>query len=56
MIGNYHENNGGSKRVLEKCGFVFENFTPDAVELKESKTGMKGKKVGLGRMKWDRGV
>lgn len=56
LTGNYLENNGGSKRVLEKCGFVFESFTLDAVELKESKTGVKGKRVGLGRMKWERKV
>jgi len=54
ITGAYLEHNGASKRVLEKTGFVFDSFVPNAIEMAESKTGVKGKKVGLGRMKWDR--
>ncbi|GME23814.1 hypothetical protein GTA08_BOTSDO10325 [Neofusicoccum parvum] len=52
LNGGFFDHNIGSRRVLEKCGFVFEVVKPDVVEFPESKTGVKGKKVGLGLMTW----
>lgn len=48
------EHNPASRRVFEKSGFSFVKIYPDVVELPEAKTGVKGKKVGLGVVKWDR--
>ncbi|KAG9248670.1 hypothetical protein BJ878DRAFT_476280 [Calycina marina] len=39
-----------SRRVFKKNGFVFLKNLPDATELQESKTGMKGKKASLTAM------
>lgn len=54
LTGSFFEHNGASKRVFEKCGFVFDKFVPEAIELAKSKTGVKGKRAGLGRMKWEK--
>jgi len=54
LYGAFYETNLASKRVFEKVGFVFEKMVPGAVELKEERTGVKGKKMGLGVMKWTR--
>jgi RimJ/RimL family protein N-acetyltransferase len=54
LFGSFFDHNIASKRVFEKNGFVFEGITPDAFELAESKTGVKGKRVGLGMMRWER--
>lgn len=54
LTGAYYDTNVASKRVFEKVGFVFDKVVPDAIELAESKTGVKGKRVGLGVMRWKR--
>jgi hypothetical protein len=54
MTGAYMDHNAASKKVLEKNGFIFDSLVPDCIEMLEVKTGVKGKKVGLGRMKWER--
>lgn len=54
ITGSYFEHNGGSRKVFEKNGFVLEKLIPDCYELPESKTGVKGKKVGVGIMRWTR--
>ncbi len=51
ITGSYFECNSGSRKVFEKNGFVFQEFVPDFYELLESKTGMNGKRVGVGFMK-----
>jgi RimJ/RimL family protein N-acetyltransferase len=53
MQSGYLEGNFASRRVLEKCGFVFSKLIPEAIEVQESKCGVKGKKVALGHMQWD---
>ena len=52
LTGAYFEHNGASRRVFEKNGFVFEKTVSDVVELAEAKTRIKGRKVGLGIMRW----
>jgi L-amino acid N-acyltransferase YncA len=54
VIGVFFDYNTASKRVFEKNGFEFMGVTPNAIELSEAKTGVKGKKVGLGTMIWER--
>ena len=54
ITGCYFEHNAGSRKVFEKNGFVFEKVIPDCFELPESKTGVKGKKIGIGFMRWTR--
>ncbi len=54
ITGAYFVSNRASRRVFEKSGFVLEEELPDLIELAESKTGVKGKKVGLGSMRWER--
>lgn len=54
LTGSYLEHNTGSKRVLEKCGFVFDSVLRDAVEVQETKTGVKWKRVSVCNMKWRR--
>jgi len=39
--------------VFEKNGFVYLEHVQDAVELQESKTGVKGKMGSLTFMKWE---
>ena len=52
MSGAYLDHNIGSKKVLEKNGWIFDKFEPDRIELPESMTGVKGKKFGMVLMKW----
>jgi len=52
--GSYLEHNQASRRVFEKCGFVFDRLVKDVVELSEAKTGVKGKMCGMGYMTWTR--
>ncbi len=47
------EHNDASRRVFEKCGFVFEKMVSDMIEMPESKIGEKVRKVGLGIMRWE---
>jgi len=54
MSGSYLDYNIACKRVFEKNGWVFDKFEPDRIELPESMTGVKGRKFGMGVMKWDR--
>lgn len=54
MSGSYLEHNLATRRVFEKCGWTFVKFEPDRIELPEAITGIKGKKFGMGVMKWDR--
>ncbi|KAF4626171.1 hypothetical protein G7Y89_g11990 [Cudoniella acicularis] len=54
MTAALFEENIASRKVLEKCGFLFEELVADAIELPESKTGVEEKNVGIGRMRWDR--
>jgi len=54
IIGAYFSHNLASRRVFEKNGYVFKETYPDVLELAESKTGVKGKMVGLGIMEWNR--
>jgi RimJ/RimL family protein N-acetyltransferase len=54
MSGSYLEHNGASRRVFEKCGWTFVKFEPDRIELPEVMTGVKGKKFGMGVMRWDK--
>lgn len=56
ITGTFFDHNAASKRVFEKNGFEFVSMTPDAFEIAESKVGIKGKRVGLGMMKWERKV
>ncbi|KAE9365741.1 hypothetical protein N431DRAFT_429975 [Stipitochalara longipes BDJ] len=51
---SYFDHNAASRKVLEKHGFVLDKIEPDYFELPESKTGVKGKKIGVGFMKWTR--
>jgi RimJ/RimL family protein N-acetyltransferase len=51
---SYFEHNPASRKVLERNGFVFDQMKPDFFELPETKTGVKGKKVGIGFVKWIR--
>jgi len=53
ITGAYFEHNRASRRVFEKTGFVLEKVVPEAIELPETKTGVKGQKVGVGIMGWD---
>ncbi|KKY23067.1 hypothetical protein UCDDS831_g03192 [Diplodia seriata] len=48
LKGSCLTHNKASKRVLEKCGFVFENEESDVFEVAESKTGIK-ESIGQGR-------
>jgi len=50
----YFDHNHASVRVLEKNGFVLNKVVPDAFELPESKTGIKGRKFGVGYHIWTR--
>ncbi|KAF4302011.1 hypothetical protein GTA08_BOTSDO06173 [Botryosphaeria dothidea] len=52
LRGGYLEHNVGSKRVLEKCGFVYERKLADFVEINEKKIGVKGKKANAVDMIW----
>ena len=52
--GSYYTTNKASRRVFEKNNFAFWKEVPDLIELSELKTGVKGKKVGIGLMKWER--
>ncbi|KAL0264901.1 hypothetical protein SLS55_000855 [Diplodia seriata] len=52
LKGSCLTHNKASKRVLEKCGFVFENEESDVFEVAESKTGVKGQRVGAIHMRW----
>ncbi|PQE16931.1 hypothetical protein CJF30_00003639 [Rutstroemia sp. NJR-2017a BBW] len=57
LYGSYLAYNKASSRVFEKCGFVFEGFAEDVIELPENKRKevpeeWKGKKIGVGEMKW----
>jgi RimJ/RimL family protein N-acetyltransferase len=54
LTGTFYDHNTASRRVFEKNGFKFMGITPDVVEIAESKTGVKGKRVGLGMMFWER--
>ncbi len=55
LIGTHFEHNAASKQVFEKCGFASVALLPDAVTINEAKIGgVKGKKVGLGVMRWER--
>jgi RimJ/RimL family protein N-acetyltransferase len=54
ITGSYFEHNIASRKVFEKNGFVFQELIPDYLELPESKTGVKGTKVGMGFLKWTR--
>jgi len=54
IYGDYHITNKASRRVFEKCGFTLWKEIPDLEEISETKTGVKGKKVGLGIMRWER--
>lgn len=54
IAGGYLEHNHASRRVFEKCGWKFVKFEPDRIELPEAMTGVKGKKLGMGFMEWDR--
>lgn len=56
ISASYLEHNGASRRVFEKCGWRFVKFEPDRIELPEVMTGTKGKKVGMGVIKWERGI
>ncbi|KAL1634633.1 hypothetical protein SLS58_010575 [Diplodia intermedia] len=52
LKGSCLTHNKASKRVLEKCGFVFESEEHDIFEVAESKTGVKGQRVGAIHMRW----
>jgi RimJ/RimL family protein N-acetyltransferase len=57
LYGSYLAYNKPSSRVFEKCGFVFEGFAEGVVGLPENKQKelpeeWKGKKIGVGEMKW----
>ncbi|KAL9618610.1 MAG: hypothetical protein Q9160_006721 [Pyrenula sp. 1 TL-2023] len=54
MMCDYLEHNTASRRVFEKVGFSLVGVYPDVIELSEVKTGVKGKKVGLGVLEWKR--
>lgn len=55
LFGTYFGHNAASKRVFEKCGFTFVTMVPDAITVNEAKIGgVKGRKVGLGVMRWER--
>ncbi len=54
FTGSYLEHNRASRRVFEKCGFVFVAFQEAWVEMPEVKMGVVGKKLGLGLLRWDR--
>jgi RimJ/RimL family protein N-acetyltransferase len=53
-MGGYFSENLASKKVFEKCGFTFLNEIPDLIDVAELKCGVKGKKVGLGMMRWEK--
>lgn len=53
LTGAYIDHNNASKRVFEKNGFVYFQHISDAMELPESKTGVKGKMVSMTVMKWE---
>lgn len=50
----FFEHNVASRRVFEKNGFSHLGWFPEVVEMPEAKTGVKGKKVGLGVVEWER--
>lgn len=52
--GNYLEHNTPSRKVFEKCGFVFEDLVPEAVALNPTKLNGVQKKLGTGRTVWQR--
>jgi len=54
IAGSYFDHNSASRKVFERNGFVFWKTVEEAFELQESKTGVKGKKVGAGFMRWTR--
>jgi RimJ/RimL family protein N-acetyltransferase len=54
ITGSFFDYNPGSRKVFEKNGFVFQEIVPDSYELPESKTGVKGKRIGVGYMRWTR--
>ncbi|KAH7346887.1 hypothetical protein BKA65DRAFT_503536 [Rhexocercosporidium sp. MPI-PUGE-AT-0058] len=53
LTRSYLDHNWGSRRVFEKCGFTFDCAVPGSVEMDEGKTRVKGKRVGIERMKWN---
>ncbi|OJD32253.1 gnat family [Diplodia corticola] len=55
LKGSFLAHNKGSRRVFEKCGFVFESEEVDAFEVVESKTGgVKGVMVNAVHTRWKR--
>lgn len=50
----FFEHNVASRRVFEKNGFTLIGWYPEIVEMSENKTGVKGKKVGLGVLEWEK--
>jgi RimJ/RimL family protein N-acetyltransferase len=54
LTGDFFEHNSASKRVFEKTGFELWQTASEVHELPESKTGVKGKKISLGVMRWTR--
>lgn len=54
LSGSFYETNLASRKVFEKTGFEFDCLIPDALELNEKKTGVKGLMMGTGIMVWKR--
>jgi RimJ/RimL family protein N-acetyltransferase len=54
ITGSFFDYNLASRKVFEKNGFMFQEMIPDSYELLESKTGVKGKRIGVGYMRWTR--
>ncbi len=52
--GGFLDHNLGSRKVFEKCGFIFQGVVPNAFTINPAKVnGVQGIKVGTGTTKWE---